>query len=62
MKEKIFTLAILIFLLSIEFSGCLQQQEIQATTNPFIWKIEGEHPSYLYGTIHHNDEHRFLLL
>jgi uncharacterized protein YbaP (TraB family) len=26
------------------------------TTNPFLWKIEGENPSYLYGSIHLADE------
>lgn len=29
-----------------------QKQEIRATEHPFLWRIETEPPSYLYGTIH----------
>ena len=28
---------------------------IDVTTNPFLWRIEGENPSYLFGSIHLSD-------
>ena len=30
--------------------------ELEVTTNPLLWEIEGENPSYLYGSIHLADE------
>ena len=29
-----------------------ETDRIQPTENPYLWRIEGETPSYLFGTIH----------
>ena len=29
---------------------------MEVTTNPFLWEIEGDNPSYLFGSIHLGDE------
>src|SRR5437773_1181942 len=43
-------------LLCVVSSACLGLQVVPAfqgpTTKPFLWRIEGPVPSYLYGTIH----------
>jgi uncharacterized protein YbaP (TraB family) len=31
-------------------------EELEVTKNPLLWRIEGENPSYLYGSIHLADE------
>jgi uncharacterized protein len=56
MMRNIVLLGIILIFISINFSGCIsEKQEINATLNPFLWKIEGEHPSYLFGTFHDPD-------
>lgn len=39
----------------------LNKADYDPTNKPFLWRIEGEKPSYLYGTIHMNDKSLFLL-
>ncbi len=34
----------------------VESKELSVTTNPLLWRIEGENPSYLYGSIHLADE------
>ena len=53
----ILTLIITVALILVAFEFNLfnpnsKQNEIEVTSNPLLWKIEGENPSYLYGSIH----------
>jgi uncharacterized protein YbaP (TraB family) len=57
-QNKILLAVIIIFLILIIlvfgltlFSNS-DQHEIRVTTNPLLWEIEGDNPSYLYGSIH----------
>jgi len=40
------------FLLFLAPAGLLWAQGAEPTERPFLWRIEGETPSYLYGTVH----------
>jgi len=57
-QNKILLAVIIIFLILIIlvfglplFSNS-DQHDISVTTNPLLWEIEGDKPSYLYGSIH----------
>ena len=59
----ILTLIITVALILVAFGFNLfnpdveqNKTEIDVTSNPLLWKIEGENPSYLYGSIHLRDE------
>lgn len=64
-QKKIVTMLTLIILILIIFAGIFvivnstddkdeikEDDEISYVTEPFLWKIEGDNPSYLYGSIH----------
>src|SRR3989442_3498488 len=36
----------------IAFSAQTPATQVRATDKPFLWRIEGPVPSYLYGTVH----------
>jgi len=53
----ILTLIIVVALISVAFSFHLfkvdsKQSELEVSLNPLLWRIEGDNPSYLYGSIH----------
>lgn len=56
--NKIVIVFILIIFLGSIFIVVLQNQDstynsdLNPTTSPFLWRIEGESPSYLFGTVH----------
>src|ERR1051325_3410775 len=37
---------------SLSLSTQSAQAQVRATEKPFLWRIEGPVPSYLYGTVH----------
>ena len=49
-----------VLVVAIFFSAPLPAQ-LQPTEKPFLWKIEGKKPSYLFGTIHIPDERVIVL-
>ena len=49
------------FLILTPWESTEEQKITDVTSNPFLWRIEGENPSYLYGSIHLADE-RVLIL
>ncbi len=65
MKKNIILLIVCILLI-ISFTGCFEEKKSEnndssddnvntqsnVTTSPFLWRIEGDTPSYLYGTVH----------
>jgi uncharacterized protein len=66
MKKNIILLIVCILIL-VSFAGCFEEEkksenndssddnvstQLNVTTSPFLWKIEGDIPSYLYGTVH----------
>lgn len=59
MKKHFLITAVTLILLSVALSGCTSTEnweEIDVTTDPFLWIIEGDNPSYLYGSMHSADE------
>ena len=54
MNKKILIHGLILLLIVVGFSGCIdnEQQPIEGTTNPLLWRIEGDNPSYLFGSIH----------
>jgi len=53
----ILTLIIAVALILVAFGFYLfnadsKQSELEVTSNPLLWRIEGDNPSYLYGSIH----------
>lgn len=53
MKKIFFACIIAVVLLITGFSGCInEEKKANATIHPFLWKIEGNPPSYIFGTYH----------
>ena len=54
-KKIIVPIAVIIIVIGVVLIFFLPEESedtLHATTDPFLWKIEGENPSYLYGSIH----------
>ena len=52
----------LLIVLAGIFCGCVSESnqvdvaDVSAYINPFLWRVEGENPSYLFGSIHVPDD------
>lgn len=57
MNREFVIIGFAVLLILVSYSGCLnQQEELDVTINPFLWRVEGDPASFLYGTIHVSDE------
>jgi len=52
----VFLVLISVFLIYYPDTEPTDIVQLEVTTNPLLWEIEGENPSYLYGSIHLADE------
>jgi uncharacterized protein YbaP (TraB family) len=60
-RTRSFTLLFLLCLTCVLSFGAQVTQQVRPTDKPFLWRIDGATPSYLYGTVHVPDQ-RVLVL